>query len=472
MSTVWPEHFLPPVVDLNHGSSVLSSVCIAHEAWRRGLEVTFFGRDLENYAVSDGMRTVEFNCARPQSLTSLANFDRINSKLETTKMLRRHGIPVPDGRAFMIGKTSPQELTELAAEIGYPVVIKPSAGSMGIGVYAELQSPEALVAAYADLERSRPGRAGLLEKHHPGEDYRVLVAGSDVVGVAHRVPAHVVGDGASTISQLIATKNKHRRQNPFLSGGLIRVDYEVNDCLVEQGLRLEDTPEKDRHVYLRRKANASAGGDVIDVTDEIPDEVKRGVVQAVAAAPGIVVAGVDVIYDKGNPGRFVIIEMNVRPHIGVNMYPSQGVGRDAPKGIIDTVFPGTARPEAQEVKALRFDVAAIEAALFAGAASRVTVSPLPTHFFPYRKRMLYRSDAAAAPLNKPRQRALQRIAGQGGVVGQVRRIAGEGVELLVAAEDKASTLPLISRANSYFGGEPEAINEWSGTVTTSFTIDL
>ncbi|MGV2644572.1 bifunctional glutamate--cysteine ligase GshA/glutathione synthetase GshB, partial [Clostridium perfringens] len=48
----------------------------------------------------------------------------------------------------------------------------------------------------------------LLEEFMTGKEYRFLVMGDQVVGVLHRVPANVVGDGIHTIVQLVHEKNK------------------------------------------------------------------------------------------------------------------------------------------------------------------------------------------------------------------------------------------------------------------------
>ncbi|MGG0815607.1 hypothetical protein ABE142_23525 [Paenibacillus alvei] len=41
-----------------------------------------------------------------------------------------------------------------------------------------------------------------------GKEYRFLVTGDEVVGILHRVPANVVGDGIHTIEPLVHKKNK------------------------------------------------------------------------------------------------------------------------------------------------------------------------------------------------------------------------------------------------------------------------
>jgi cyanophycin synthetase len=49
----------------------------------------------------------------------------------------------------------------------------------------------------------------------PGQDYRLLVVGNQLVAAARREPAQVIGDGVHTIEQLVALENK----NPLRGDG-------------------------------------------------------------------------------------------------------------------------------------------------------------------------------------------------------------------------------------------------------------
>ena len=43
----------------------------------------------------------------------------------------------------------------------------------------------------------------LIEEFIKGKEYRFLVINDEVCGILHRVPANVVGDGKSTIRELV-----------------------------------------------------------------------------------------------------------------------------------------------------------------------------------------------------------------------------------------------------------------------------
>ena len=109
---------------------------------------------------------------------------------------------------------------------------------MGQGVLTNIKDWTELQEGFNYLVQELKTTSIVLEKHHVGEDYRVLVVGDKVSGAVKRVPAHVIGDGISSIESLISEKNLARKWNPFLTSGLIKIDFEVTKCLDEQNLSL------------------------------------------------------------------------------------------------------------------------------------------------------------------------------------------------------------------------------------------
>ncbi len=62
--------------------------------------------------------------------------------------------------------------------------------------------------------RTRESRTGqvVVETFIPGKDYRILVVNNQVVAVAERVPAHVIGDGTHTVAELVEITNADPRR--------------------------------------------------------------------------------------------------------------------------------------------------------------------------------------------------------------------------------------------------------------------
>lgn len=473
MTPEWPVHFRPDVVRHAFGGGRLTSYCLALEAWRRGLEVVFIDPALRNYRISDGESTLTFNDSRPQTLTRKADYSRLMSKATTNNRLRAQGVPTPVGRLVDTAATTEDELRSVAEDVGYPMVLKPNAGSMGQGVLTGLRSWEELRDGYRHLVGGQRDHGDLLlESQHEGDDHRVLVVGEQVVAATRRVPTNVVGDGQSTVAELIAAKNRERRKNPFLSTGLIKVDYEVERLLAERGLTTDSVPETGAHVQLRRMANGSAGADVIDVTDELPDAVKQAAVEAVQAFENIHIAGVDLLYQPGQEGAagsYVIIELNSRPHIPTNMYPSSGVGRDVPRTMLDHFFPASRRSDRPGEDSLVYDYPSVAEVLGTRVAGQVSLRPLPAHHYPVRRRCRLATGAEFVRLPAVRRQRLERQAATSDIIGDVTQPERGQVEATIAAPDEQALRQFVEVLRQVVRNEDGAeVEAWDGVVSAGF----
>src|SRR5690606_27533686 len=106
----------------------------------------------------------------------------------------------------------------------------------------------------------------VLEQHIRGDALRVSVAGGRVVAVTLAEPANVVGDGTSSVQELIDAKNVAREGNPHLRNHRLRLDEQTERILHDAGLSRESVPEGGQVVRLREAANLAQGGDSWDLT--------------------------------------------------------------------------------------------------------------------------------------------------------------------------------------------------------------
>ena len=108
----------------------------------------------------------------------------------------------------------------------------------------------------------RHDKTVLVEEFLTGKEYRFLVIGDEVIGVLHRVPANVVGDGVSTIEELVREKNKDPLRGTGYRTPLekIRLGETEELFLKGQGKTRTDIPKKGEIVYLRENSNISTGG--------------------------------------------------------------------------------------------------------------------------------------------------------------------------------------------------------------------
>lgn len=328
----------------------LDAYLIALEGWRRGLELKWY-RDQSDlcemnvlpgrtsgrfFSLSDGNKTHYFFASRGDKVSNEAASICRNKSL-TKKLLKKAGINVPIGGSF----EDEHELLRFATKIGYPVVLKPQSGSMGRGVFVNLQSENELKKAIQQIRRNTEYKELIIEKFYQGDEYRVYVVGNKVIGAIKRVPANVIGDGIHSIRELIEIKNKNRKLNPYLSIKPIKIDSQVRDMLKKKGYTLDSVPEKNEKIFLRNMSNLSQGGDPIEATDELTDEVKELAVNALKALPSMDHGGLDIIVDPDNPNEGTVLEINSKPEISFHLYPLSGNPKDIPSAIIDYYFPDT-----------------------------------------------------------------------------------------------------------------------------------
>lgn len=280
-------------------------------------------------------------CTAETDATSAIAESIAQDKDLTRLLLRSIGVPTPEGRPV----ESAEEAWEAAEDIGLPVVVKPQYGNHGRGVATNLQSKEQVMAAYAAAREE--GRSIVVERHAPGDDYRMLVVGGKLIAAARREPAHVIGDGRSTVQHLIDRVNEDPRRSDghSTSLSLIKIDAVALGVLLEQGMTPDTIPPVGKKVLIRRNANLSTGGTATDVTDIVHPDVARHAVEA-ARIVGLDIAGVDIVaQDISQPlhgQRGVIVEVNAGPGLRMHIEPSAGSPRPVGEAIIDMMYPNGA----------------------------------------------------------------------------------------------------------------------------------
>ncbi|WP_444593951.1 hypothetical protein [Brachybacterium sp. AOP3-A1-3] len=406
----------------------------------------------------------------------MADLKKLVNKELTKQLMKAAGIPVPAGILIDANAGDWREVELFVRSVGFPLVLKPNAGSTGRGVLTGINSHESLVAGYHYLVNELGVSNIVLEEHCDGEDFRILVIGDRAVAACKRIPANVSGDGELSVRELISRKNKSRSSNPFLSKGLIEVDYEVLQRLSEENLTLNSVPEKGRYLALRRAANASAGGDVVDVTDVLPGAIAEAAVRAVQAVPNIFIAGVDVLcakdWDKPSPD-FTVLEMNPRPQIGVNMYPTEGAGQDVPSAYLDFLFPSSSRSGIESDERVAYELALLKPSLRSGFAASVELTPFPEHRYKSRKLYTYEIRRQGAKIDKVQRDLILRTAREGQMAGYLKATEA-GLQLLVCAGDSVALSKLRSVCEGILDGsisDVKEVSDWGGPVVTGFRID-
>ncbi|MFL5560929.1 MAG: cyanophycin synthetase [Gemmatimonadaceae bacterium] len=313
-----------------------STAAIVEEARRRGIPV----RRLNNHSLvqlglGKNLRRIQ---ATMTDFTSAIGVEIAQDKDDTKRVLGNIGLPVPKGDVA----TTLEGAIEIAEEIGFPVILKPLDASHGRGISGRLGTADDIANAWPHARAL--GRRVVVETFAEGNDHRVLVVNGKVVACAERIAAHVVGDGTSTVRQLIERGNQDPRRGFGHTRTLTRLPMDdlTTEFLAAHGRSLDTVPAADERVFLRGTANLSTGGTSIDCTDDMhPDNVTA--CEMAANAVGLDIAGIDVITpDVSVPFRengAVIIEVNAAPGIRMHTHPTEGTPRNVGAPIIDMLYP-------------------------------------------------------------------------------------------------------------------------------------
>jgi cyanophycin synthetase len=276
--------------------------------------------------------------ATTTSQTNMISVDIAGDKSATKKLLGEMGVPVPKG--YRIREEN--ELEETIDRIGYPVVIKPLDGNHGKGATVGIKDLEHAQTAFQKAKEY--SRWVIVEKQLIGADFRALVVNNRLIAVAERVPAHVVGDGKSTIQELIDETNKDPRRGYGHENVLtqITIDGQTLRCIAARDYTLESVLPKDEILHLKTTANISTGGTAIDRTDEVhPENVF--LFERIARIVGLDIAGIDVIASNVaeplSESGGGIIEVNAAPGFRMHLAPSEGIGRNVAEYVVDMLFP-------------------------------------------------------------------------------------------------------------------------------------
>lgn len=308
---------------------------VAEEAARRGMEV----KVLSIFGAPTNFFVLRRQGAEPLLFEGLPGIDPIKTRtmIDDKEWVRgvmgEIGAPTPEGKSFL----RREEAMDYGLSIGWPLVVKPRFGSLSAHTTVDIQNPEELARAIAVAQEiSRPF---IVERYIPGHLYRATTVGDKVVAVGRRDPPAIIGDGISTIEELI-----------------LRREAEQVPLMVALGYKPEEIPSLPRHqmkfdpsevlpvgekVAVTWKINLSYGATVEDVTDLVhPDNIEM--FEEIARRVRHPTVGIDFIApsvaDSWKSQTCAVIELNSLPSIDLHHAPIvAGQERNVAGALLDYV---------------------------------------------------------------------------------------------------------------------------------------
>lgn len=204
-------------------------------------------------------------------------------------------------------------------------VIKPTNMSQGMGVNVRV-SEEDFDYYWDDTVKAIGNRkiGIMVQNYFEGFEARAVVILGQLISIVARVPAYVKGNGKNTIAELIKFKNMSRKKCANLKHRLINPSEKMSKFLKGSGMDMNTIPRHGEFVLLSSLSNISHGGEMVDITDYVSDEIKNISINSIAAIPGLYSGGVDIMmknFEDLNPS---VIEINAWPMLQSTIYPTYG----------------------------------------------------------------------------------------------------------------------------------------------------
>lgn len=349
-----------------------STNSIVEEAKRRNIPAILLNNaNLVQLGYGSKQRRIQ---ATMTDQTSALSVEIADEKFRTKELLGRAGIPVPEGA---ITETF-EAAVRIAEDLGYPVAVKPEIGNHGRGITACVSNRQELEIAFASA--CKVCDSVIVEKSLIGHDFRVLVINGNMVAAALREPACVVGDGESSIVELIDKINQDPRRGIGHEKMLtaITVNHMTERLLAFRGYQLDDVLPAKEKLYLKSTANISTGGTAHDVTDEVHQDV-RLMCERIARIIGMDCMGIDIVANsldqplvRDSSG---IVEVNAAPGFRMHLEPSKGKSRNVAKPFVEMLFPSD----------VNFDVPIVAVT---GTNGKTTTAKLIAHTLKYSGKMV------------------------------------------------------------------------------------
>lgn len=268
-----------------------------------------------------------------------------SNKYFLRRLIIKEGLPAP--RTISL-RTPSAWRTVLQSSLSFPLVVKPITASHANGATLNITTPkdleEAVIRAFAYIRKYKQGDRVLVEEYFTGDDLRLLVIGNEVVSVAKREPAYVIGNGTDTIRQLIQAFNTQwyspvKYELPLCP---IPFDREVRRYLQRHNRTLRSIPAMGEKVYLRWNANVSTGGRPSEIRNNVHPRLQHLAVQ-VAKIANLEIGGVDMMVRDITSGdtssaNVSILEINDSPGLDIHHFPYEGQGVDVASAILDHIF--------------------------------------------------------------------------------------------------------------------------------------
>ncbi|WP_185126003.1 ATP-grasp domain-containing protein [Jeotgalicoccus meleagridis] len=285
----------------------------------------------------DGSRLIGSLKGLRVSTTSKEAFNLCRDKYKLEKFLNDQGFLSLNSKVFTVTEfKEAKEYVDSNPDSAF--VLKPLSLAGGKGIELNVTSENFVNSWNASIHAQRKSKVKnptcIVQRFVSGFDVRVSVIEGQVSAVTLRLPAHVVGDGKSTIQELIKEKNDERILIKYFQKKLIPIDKKLITRLASDNKSLDDILKNNEVYLLSDISNLTLGGESIDITDIVSDEIKEIALNSIASIPGFYSGGVDMMTEDFTKDEAFIIEINTNANHTMHHLPLKGSPKEPFKDLL------------------------------------------------------------------------------------------------------------------------------------------
>jgi len=176
-----------------------------------------------------------------------------------------------------------------------------------------------------------------LQIYRPDLTVRMFVIREDVVAAVLRVPFYLIGDGESSVTQLVQRERETREECDYLGSRSLKVEDEQ---LSAMNLDWDDIlPAGDVRVLPSSSEQELGGLISVDVLEQLHGRIRELAVDAMWAFPGLSVTAVDIMTPRlDSPEGAQVISVLPAASISDFLYPALGQPRRCGVRILDQMI--------------------------------------------------------------------------------------------------------------------------------------
>lgn len=309
------------------------------EAEKRGIELKefhLFQNAGEIFVSKFKNKSNYFEVLPRPEYANLEALDWMDKKIALKNKLKIAGLPVARGEVAYLEARAKKIFNWLRK----PVIVKPNEGSRSRHTTIHIETEKELVRAFRKAKQLSP--LVIIEEELIGMVYRATVVNKQLVATLRREPAMVIGNGKSTIHELVKLENK----NPLRDGHIFHpllMDKHAEMELARQTKTWGSKPKKGEVVLLGQKTSRGVGGGITDVTKLVHKD-NQILFEQIAKILDDELIGIDFIIQDiskswKTQARCGILECNSAPFIDLHHRPLIGKPQNVAGKIWDMIYP-------------------------------------------------------------------------------------------------------------------------------------